>query len=159
VSYTRRAIVEQAYAELALSGWTWDLSPGEMLWASQRLDMMLGAWDGEGIRLGMPIANSDMPPSLDDQSGCPAWAIEAVVLGLAVRLAAGKGKALSVQTTQRADSSMRSMRVRSAIPQPMAFPGGVPVGAGNHGTFTSGVPRDTLPVTNGGHLQFLEGQS
>lgn len=162
MSYTRSALVEQAYAEIAMAGWVWDLSPSEMLWASQRLDMMLGAWDGEGLRLGMPISNSDQPPPLADESGCPAWAVEAVVLNLAVRLAAGKGKALAPQTVMRAESAMRSMRNRSAIPQPLAFPGGIPHGQGNRGTgytFTPAFERDPLPVDTGGTIDFLEAQS
>lgn len=163
MSYTRRGLIEGAYAELAIAGWVWDLAPEEMNWANQRLDLMLGTWDGEGLRLGIAIANSETPPDLNEESGCPSWATEAVILNLAVRLAAGKGKALSQQTVMRADSAMRSIRTRSAIPQPLAFPGGVPMGQGNRTyggrNFTPAYVRDPLPVDGAGKIDFLEPQS
>lgn len=158
MGYSRRGLIEQAYSELAMAGWVWDLAPEELRWANQRLDMMLGAWDGDGLRLGMAIANSDTPPDIDSDSGCPSWAVESVVLNLAVRLAAGKGKALTPETVRRADATMQAIRVRSAIPQPFTFPGGLPLGAGNVGprNFSSFIPRDNVPIDGGGGVSFLE---
>ena len=56
--WTKRAIVEEAYAELALASWVWDLTPEEIQWAVNRLDMLVSLWAAKGINIGYEIGRA-----------------------------------------------------------------------------------------------------
>ena len=94
MSYTKRYVVTEAYAELALAGYVFDLTPDELLWASGRLDMLMGTWLESGIDLDYPVPDGPAL-DLDVVTNIESWAVEAVVLALAVRIAAAKGKQLA----------------------------------------------------------------
>ena len=154
----KREIVEQAYGELALAGYVFDLSPEELNAALKRLDRLMASWEPFLI-LGynMPVNPGDS--DLDDDSGLPDVAIEPVATNLAVRLAPGMGKTLSVDTKIAAKNgyNMLLARFASAVPQ-MQYPSNLPVGAGNKRLPNDRQyfqPVDTLTTTpNGDSLDF-----
>ena len=61
MSWTKREIVEEAYGELALAGYVFDLDPEEEQAALRKLDTMMAVWDARGVRLGYPLASSPAP--------------------------------------------------------------------------------------------------
>lgn len=132
MSWTKRALISEAFSELGLAGSEFDLPPEEQMTALRRLDSMVASWEEDGIRLGylLPTSPDDSDP--DDDSGIPDTAAETVYLQLAMRLGPGFGKALNAQTRKVAtDGYARLLRRASVVPQ-MSRPR-VLAGAGNKG--------------------------
>jgi hypothetical protein len=130
VSYIKRDIVTEAYAELALAGYVFDLTADELLWASRRLDMLMGTWLEAGIDLDYPVPTGPVT-DLDVVTNIQPWAVEAVVLALAVRIAAAKGKALAQSTLNSAKDAYDRLAVRFAMPGTVEFLDILPTGAGD----------------------------
>ena len=153
MSYTKRQIVQDAYAELAIAGWVWDLTADELQWGARVIDRMAGTWDGRGIRIGYPVPNS---PSVDLDIPCevPAWAVEALVLNGACRIASGKGKALSQQTMAGAKQAYDAMCIHLAHPGTVQI-ANMPSGAGNKpwqwGADAAFIPPPTITNTDTAH--------
>ena len=130
MAYTKRQIVDAAFAELALAGYVFDITPEEQLSAVGRLDMMMALWGKIGQRLGYAGTANPESSDPDQDSGLPDWAIEAAVLNLAVRLAPGFGKSLSRATVGLANEAKNYVFAQCAsIPQ-MQPMGNLPIGAG-----------------------------
>lgn len=152
--WTKRAIVEEAFAELALQGYVFDLTPEEMQTALRRLDTMLATWEAHGVRVGYAFGGDD----LDAPSGLPDYAVEAAFLGLAVRLAPGFGKQLSSDTRRAANESYDYLLWAAAQPIQQQLPNTFARGAGNRIWRWSQRPffptPDSNPLTNpqGGDL-------
>lgn len=129
--WTKRAIVEEAYAELALASWVWDLTPEEIQWAVNRLDMLVSLWAAKGINIGYALSdgpNSD--PEMD--SGVFAYAIAPLVMNLARSIATGKGKQLTqiAETLRSAKEGYDFLCSIAAQPGTLQKPYYLPVGAG-----------------------------
>lgn len=145
MSWTKQQLIEEAFSELALAGYVFDLSPEEMQTALRRLDSMLATWNGKGIRLGYPLPSSADGSNLDDDSNLPDAAIEAVYLNLAVRLAPSYGKQLSQDTRNSAKAAYDVLMSRAAMPPQVQFPSTLPVGAGNKSWRTTDNPFMPTP--------------
>ena len=162
MSWTKRQIVAEAFAELALAGYVFDLSPEELTGALRRLDTMMATWDGLGLHLGYPLAIDPDTADLDQPSGLPLRAVEAVYMGLAVRLAAGKGKQLQPATVIAAKRHYEALLGVAMTPaDAQQLRDGMPRGAGaRRRGFGPFLPRpDTSPTTigDGGNLEFPGG--
>jgi hypothetical protein len=132
MSWTKRQLVEAAYAELALSGWVYDLEPDEMQYGLMRLDTLMATWAGLGMVIGYNMATSQDDSDLDQDSGVAMIGIEAVFMNLAVRIAANKGKTLQVSTTRgakQAYDALVSIVAKSQIKQ-QQLAAGTPQGQG-----------------------------
>jgi len=46
---SKRQLIDAAFEELALAGYTFDIDPDEQLSALRRLDSMMATWGGPGI--------------------------------------------------------------------------------------------------------------
>lgn len=153
--WTKRQLIEQAYEAFGLANYVFDLSPEQMQGALNRLDSMMASWDGACIRLGYLLPSTPGSSDLDQLSGLPDYANEAVYLALAIRLAPGIGKVISRDTKGDAKAAYDRMLAKLAadnMPQ-MQYPRNTPAGAGNkpyryeRGPFLQ-PPAD--PVTAGG---------
>lgn len=159
---TKRQICEDAFAELALAGNVFDLSPEEMQTALVRLDRMVAFWETKGIALGYAMPDPLLGSRLDDESGVPAGAVQALVTNLAVRLAAVWGKELSQDTRNTAKQGYDALLAQAAAPRDQVFPDTLPRGAGNKPWRYSnpffGVPnRGPLLNSEGGALDITQG--
>lgn len=156
--WTKRELVTEAYGELALQGYEFDLSPGEMQTGLRRLDAMMAAWEAQGVRVGYRFPASPSDSSLDDASGLPDKANQAAFLSLAIALAAGLGKAVSPDTRRQAREAYSALLLDAAYPQEQQLPDTLPTGAGNkpwRGTYEQFFPppsSDPLGVSPGGDL-------
>lgn len=153
---TKRRIVEDAFGELALAGYVFDLDPAETQAAMRRLDAMMASWDEQGIRLGY-AQGLPSEGDLDDEAGIPAHAIEPVTANLAVRIAAGYGKTLSLPTLTAARDGLNRLRNAAAMPRSRQIPD-LPRGAGAKQwdrPFLPPASRDPLDVSADGNLDFL----
>lgn len=106
-------IISQAFAELAIAEYEFDVSPEEKQAALVRLDAMMASWDAEGLSVPYAFAADSGTGSLDDESGLPQIANEAAYTELAIRTAASKGKVAPV--TLRASAARAKAALSSAI--------------------------------------------
>ena len=156
MGYSKRQIIEEAYGELGMASYVFDLDVDVLQRALRRLDSMMAEWNGHGIRLGYPIPASPDDSDLDELTNVPDWATEAIILGLAVRLAPGHGKTVSPQTLSAAKNAKDSILARMAMPPEVQITG-LPRGAGAKNHETPFLPSPTEPLTAGpdGELEFL----
>lgn len=87
MGYTKRDIIGQAFDEIGLAGYVFDLQPQQIESALRRLDAMMATWNGKGVRLGYPLPTSAGDSDVDQEINVPDVAIEAMTLNLAVRIA------------------------------------------------------------------------
>lgn len=159
--WTKRQLVSKAHGEIALAGYEFDITAEEQNDALERLDAMLGTWEGKQIRLGYRFPATPEDSDLDDVSGLPDMANEAVYLNLAIRLAPSFGKQLSNSTLAAAKDAYDTLLVTAAFPTQQQMPNTMPRGAGNKPWRTANTPffprPDTNPlqVTEGGDLRVL----
>lgn len=131
MGWTKRQFVEQAYEEIGLAAYTFDLQPDQLLAAVRRLDAMMATWNGKGIRLGYPIPGSPENSNIDDETNVPDAANEAIYTNLAIRLGPPIGKVVSQETKQAAKDAFDGLLRRAAMPPEMQYTSTLPLGAGN----------------------------
>jgi hypothetical protein len=158
VSYTKRQFVEEAFAEIGMASYTFDLSPQQLDACLRRLDTMMATWNARGIRLGYPLPSNPEDSDLDTDTQVPDSANEAVVANLAIRLAPQYGKAVSLDTRTTAKQAYDTLLARAAFPPEQQFPRTLPMGAGQKPWRFDDpfMPAPTNPVLSGqeGPLEF-----
>ena len=87
MGWTKRQFVEQAFEEIGLATYTFDLSPEQMQSALRRLDAMVATWNGAGIRIGYPLPSSPQDSDLDTETNVPDMSNEAIYTNLAIKIA------------------------------------------------------------------------
>jgi hypothetical protein len=161
MGWSKRDLVNEAYAELALAGYDFDLSPEEMQFGLRRLDTMMASVFAD-LPLGYAFGTSPSDTDLDQDSGLALFAVEAVYLALAIRIAAGKGKVLATPTKGNAKAAFDALvsRLASEQVQEQQLRTGTPRGAGakpwrSYGRpFTSTPDTGPLQVADDGGLDF-----
>lgn len=131
MGWSKRQFVEQAFNEIGLSGYIFDLSPDQLQTALRQLDAMLGTWNGKGIHLGWPTPVNPQNSDIDEETNVITWANEAIYLNLAVRLGPAFGKAVPPETKANAKSAYDVVLSIAAFPRQQQMPGTMPAGAGN----------------------------
>lgn len=131
MSWTKRQFITQAFEEIGLAAYVFDLTEEQLDSALRRMDAMVAGWNANGVRIGYPLPSSPEDSDIDADTGVPDYAYEAIYLGLAVKLAPGFGKTLSQQTLNGADLAYSNMANQVAFPTPeRQLPGTMPRGAG-----------------------------
>lgn len=159
--YTKRQFVLGALSELGLGDYAFDVQSEELENGMRRLDAMIGEWNAKGIRLGYPLPNNPQDGNLDSLTSVPDSANEAVITGLALRLAPAYGKVLSRETKVRAKSGFDTLVMLSGVTSPIEkqYPSTLPVGAGNkpyrynRDNFFP-APEDPVDANSAGELDF-----
>ena len=132
MAHTKRDIVNQAFEEIGLASYVFDLQPQQLESALRRLDNMMATWNGKGVRLGYPLPSSPADSDLDQVTGVPDSALEAMATNLAVRIAPMFGKTVSPDTKAIAKKAYTQIITQSATPIEMQFDNtAIPAGAGN----------------------------
>jgi hypothetical protein len=153
MAYTKRDIINMAFEEIGLAGYVFDLQPQQLEGALRRLDAMMATWNGKGIRLGYPLPSSPGSSDLDQPTEVSDFAIEAMALNLAVRIAPGYGKTVSPDTKASAKNAYNQIIAQSAKPIEMQLDSmAIPSGAGNKDWGYSNDPflrQPTDPLTVG----------
>lgn len=128
--WTKQQLIEAAFGELALAHFVFDLDADTLESALRALDTMMAAWSGVGISIGYALPASPDLSNIDDEASIPDTAVEAVYMNLAVKLAAGRGKVLTVETRTAARTGYNT--VLGAAVAPVGQGAVLPlVGAGN----------------------------
>lgn len=130
MGYSKRQYVTAAFEELGLASYVFDLSPEQLEGALRRLDAMMAQWNGQGIRLAYPLPGSPENSDIDAESTVPDSANEAIITGLAVRLAPSIGKAASPETKAIAKLAFDVLASRACQPIEMRLPASMPSGSG-----------------------------
>ena len=151
MGWTKRQYVEAALEELGLASYVFDLAADQIESAVRRLDAMMAEWNARGIRIGYPLPSSPGSTDIDAAGGTPDSAHEAIVTGLAVRLAPSYGKQVSPQTLAAARAAYNTLLARAAYPPQMQLPS-MPAGAGNKGTTFTPQPDNPLAVGPDGEM-------
>lgn len=118
MGWTKRQFIEQAFEEIGLASYVFDLTPEQMDSALRRMDSMVAGWNANGVRIGYPLPANPKDSNLDQDTGVPDFANEAIYLGLAVRLGPSFGKTASLETKAFADMAYSNMANQTAIPTP-----------------------------------------
>lgn len=162
--WTKRQLITEAYGELALAGYEVDITPEEQQTALRRMDAMMATWEGNGVRVGYAFPANPDDSDLDQPSGLPDMAHEAVFLTLAIRLAPGNGKQISPDTRKAARQGYLRLLRQAAQPSQQQLPSTLPRGAGNKGwtmgrqPFFPAPSNDPLQLSQGGDLNITSGQ-
>ena len=131
MSWKKRQFIEQAFDELGLASYVYELTDEQLTSALRKLDAMIATWNAKGIRIGYPLPSSPEDSDIDAETTVPDRANEAIFLNLAVRLAPSYGKQVSLDTKQNAKMSYDALLSYAAMPPEMQLPQGMPLGAGN----------------------------
>jgi hypothetical protein len=150
MAWSKRDLVNEAYAELALAGYEFDLDPDELQFGLRRLDLLMASWMALSINLGYAFGTSPDDSDLDQDSGLPLYATMAACLALAINIAAGKGKAVPSTTRTGAKSAYDAMVSKLASDQAQQSPlrSGTPRGAGAKSWRTFNQPFAAQPDTS-----------
>lgn len=161
MGWTKQAIVAEAFGELALAGYEFDLTPEEMQTGLKRLDAMMATWEARGVRIGYAFPSSAETSDLGADSGIPEYANEPAYLNLAIRLAAAFGKQVGPDTRRAANEAFTVLLNDAAQPIEQQLPNTLSRGAGNKPWRNLGrqffpIPSDSpLVNTQGGDLDVL----
>ena len=130
-SWTKRELVLQAFEEIGLASYVFDLEPEQLNSALRRLDAMMSGWSANGIRVGYPLPRNPSESDLDQDSNLPDWAVEAVYANLALRLAPSHGKTAAAELKALADSAYNNLVNQATLPTiERSLPHTMPRGAG-----------------------------
>jgi hypothetical protein len=132
MGWTKREYILQAYEEIGLAAYVYDLTPEQQNSALRRLDAMMATWDANGINVGWMMPSTPDSSDIDFKTNVPDVANEAIYTNLAVRLSAAFGKVPSAELKLLAGSSYKTLLlfVTKDIPQ-RQMPDTMPCGAGN----------------------------
>jgi hypothetical protein len=131
MGWTKGQFIIQAFDEIGLASYVFDLSPDQKQFALRRLDTMMAAWNALGIRLGYPLPSSPDDSDLDEETNVPDSANEAIYSNLAIKLAPSYGKQVMPDTKMTAKESYNTLLSRAAMPMEQQMPSTMPSGAGN----------------------------
>jgi len=153
MSWTKRQLIQQAFAKIGLAAHAFDVQPDQLSLAKRSLDMMAASWEDSGIFIRWPIPAHPDSEDLDTAVDAPERAIEAIVLNLAISIAPEYGKAVSPDTKQRAYQTYQQLLNKAARPSEQQLPSTLPRGAGNRGgEIFIDEPEDKIEVRPGDEL-------
>jgi hypothetical protein len=159
MSWTKRQIIEQAFEEIGLASYIFDMTADQFQSALRRLDLMIYSWYQKNIRIGFPLPNEPNDSHIEQQVDTPGTANEAIVLNLAVRLAPSYGKALAPETKIQAKLLYDQLLVEAAAPIEQQYVKTLPLGAGYKRTervFVDYPNLDPIVVQENGQALFKD---
>lgn len=135
MAWTKKEYISQAFEEIGLAGYIYDLEPEQLESALRRLDSMMAGWNANGIRVGWPMSTGNNSESIDMPAPVPDAAIEAIYTNLAIRIAPAFGKTVSADLKQIAhfaylnmskilDSKLPERKIYQSLPRGAGYKGG-----------------------------------
>lgn len=74
MGWTKRQLITQAFEEIGLAAYVFDLTPEQLQSALRRMDAMVAGWNSNGVRIGYPLPSSPDSSNIDADSGVPDFA-------------------------------------------------------------------------------------
>lgn len=132
MSWTKRQIIEQAFEEIGMAAYVFDLQPEQVESARRKLDTMVAGWSSKDIQIGYPLPDEMDGGDIDQETNVPDYAIDAMVYGLAIKIAPSHGKAIGMDTKLQASNAYSDL-LRKVLSNPpsMKYSCSLPSGAGN----------------------------
>jgi len=130
MSWTKRQLINQAFSEIGLASYDFDMQPEEYEDAMRQMDSMLADWEAKGIDLGYPVPTTPSGGDLDEDTTINLYANRAVYTNLALLIAPSHGKLVSSETKASAKSGYNTLLLKATLPTAMQFPANLPKGAG-----------------------------
>jgi hypothetical protein len=131
MSWTKRQIVLQAFNEIGLANYEFDLAPGMLQTALYTLDAGMGELLAAGVFLPYPLAETQEDSSLDQSSNLPAVLNKPIYQMLACAIAPSFGKTPSPITIAGASNGRSIIFAQYGQPPVRRYPSTTPAGAGN----------------------------
>jgi hypothetical protein len=110
-----------------LAGYEFDRTPEEVAAALRALDAMMGEWPFDQLGYVFSVYGAGNP---EQPSGIEQWALNAVSLSLALKLAPGMGSAMSPDAKQALGRSMTLLTSKVSLVPSVAIPAGTVRGSG-----------------------------
>jgi hypothetical protein len=155
--WTKKQIIEQAFEEIGLASYIFDITADQLESALRRLDLMVASWQARNIQIGYPLPASPGNSNIDEQIQTSLNNNEALVLNLAVRLAPAYGKSVSPDTKATAKLLYDQLLIEAAMPYEQQFVRTLPLGAGYKRTdqvFVNSPDLNPLIVENNDQMLF-----
>jgi len=112
MSYTKRQLINDAYEELGLANYVYDLQAEQLQSALRRLEGMMAEWEDK-MTLSYPFGSN-----IDEDTLLAENTTTAIVTNLAIRLAPTVGRVITPATKSAAKSSYATLYgAYSTIPQ------------------------------------------
>jgi len=156
MGWTKQQLVEQAFEEIGMASYVFDLQVEQLQSAMYKLDAMMAEWHAFGVRLGYPISSSQSDASLSTDTSVKNSALQAIRTNLAILLAPSYGKTVSVETKIAAKNSYNTLLRIAARPIEMQFPSTTPLGAGAKSYDQPFMPIPTEPQVDGQNFSIFE---
>lgn len=144
MSWTKKQIIEQAFAEIGIASFTFDTTADERENSLRILDTMMAEWTTKGIVFTPTAYPATVNPGggdIDAETNAPNDAVAPMYYNLALRLAPGFGKTPSNQTMLDAKSGFSLLA--QAIPVPTIRMVGMIRGAGAKTPINPFIREDT----------------
>ena len=130
MAWTKQDIIRGALAEIGVAAYDFDLTPDQQQEALRRLDGVIAEFTRTNVLFPYAVPSSPDGGTITDDSGVPDWAIEAVRLSLACRIAPSYGKQAMPGTIAERKTAMNALYARQPIPEKSLDVHSVPAGAG-----------------------------
>lgn len=144
---SKRQLVEQAFTEVSLNGWEYDISADEKDVALKRLDALMYELAGRGLSLSYNFPTAIGEGDLNDALGVPDGAFFGLAILLAERLCPTMGKTMSRESRIALQSAMKTVTAIGQTVPTMNWATGTVLGTGNK-PWANRYPF-VLPVTTG----------
>lgn len=149
-TWTKGEIVNDAFAEIGLVNYVFDLDDEQLILALRKLDNIMAMLRENGISLGFPVSLSPSESALTQESGVPNYAYNAIIKKLAIGLAPTVGKTVSPDLKKEADEAYTILTITANTPRAMQMPRRTPAGAGNSHIGSDRIfltpPEDTIQI-------------
>jgi hypothetical protein len=145
--------INQAYAQLRISGITVDVVPEEVELALRELDQMMSMWlsTGRDVNYNFPPGTTDYTETISDPAdplGIYAWAVTGVVASLAKQLVEYFGKPVPDAISAKARWGVNIIKQRTFRSIQQQYPHRMPIGSGQ-GRYADTYYRFYYPVYQG----------
>lgn len=139
MSWTKRQLITEAYTEIGMANYVFDLEPEQLESACRRMDSMVSSWAAIGVNIAYPLSSGPDATDIDGSVAAPDYCNLAIYLNLALLIAPTVGKMVSADTRKNArDAYLNLLKVNLALPAEMQLPTTMPQGAGTKSWMTNG---------------------
>lgn len=128
---TKGELIDGAFGDIGLASYVFDIEPEEQEAALRQLDSMVATWSIKGINIGYQLSSSTSDSSINQVSGVPQFAIEAIEKNLALRLAPKYNKQVSLDLKAQAKEAYNALLTAISIVPEMQNTSILPIGSGN----------------------------